>query len=414
MAAPDTGAPDPRRVEKLGILDEAVASLGERKGRTVLTALGTVLGVGVLVAVLGLTTTARSQIDSRFTALSATEVTISQVNDPVATRSMAFPEDFEQRATKLHGAVDAGLSWKLPPEIAKIRTSPIPQADPVGTGAEVLAASPGALRVAGAHASTGRVYDDFTQTARARVAIIGPVVAGDLGITDLDGHPTLSIGGVTFTIIGILDTVDRHTELLNNIIIPTATARSIWGDPTSSGPPSGWVSVDKGAGEVVADQLASATSTTHPEKFEVIAPPDPRQLRGSINSDLQTLFLLLAVVCLIVGMVGIANTTFVTVMERLGEIGLRRALGARKMHIAAQFLAEATVIGIVGGLLGALLGLGIVVGTALAQGWTAVLPPLVIMLGPAIGAITALIAALYPALRGAATEPVVALRLGAN
>lgn len=403
------------RIEWLGVVDEAVSSLSERKSRTLLTGLGTVLGVGVLVSVLGLTSTASSQIDSRFTALSATEVTITQISDDVATRAMVFPDDFEQRVKRIQGVQDVGLAWRVPPELGTVRSGVVPQ---VGAddfqAADVMAASPGALRVARAAVSRGRTYDDYAQQSKAKVAVVGPTVAVDLGIVSLEGRPSIRLGGITFTVIGILGSADRHPELLNSIVVPSTTARALWGDPAGGDPPAGWVQVDRGSGQVVAKQLAAATSSTTPERFEVIPPPDPRKLRGAISSDLQGLFLILAVVCLIVGMVGIANTTFVTVMERLGEIGLRRALGARRLHIAAQFLTEATVIGLLGGLLGALLGLGVVVGVAVAHDWTAVVPPMLVVVGPAIGAATALVAAVYPALRGARTEPIVALRVGAQ
>jgi len=197
----------------------------------------------------------------------------------------------------------------------------------------------------------GRLYDDFAQARRARVVVIGPVLADDLGIATLSGHRALTIAGISFPIVGVLSDAARHPELLDDFIVPSSTARSIWGDPG---------------------------------------------------------------VCLLVGMVGIANTTFVSVIERLGEIGLRRAYGARRSHIAAQFLCEATVIGFVGGLVGALLGLGVVVGTAITHHWTAVLPSYVVVAGPVVGAATALVAAVYPALRASRIEPITALRVGAS
>jgi putative ABC transport system permease protein len=212
----------------------------------------------------------------------------------------------------------------------------------------------------------------------------------------------------------VLGDVERHPELLNTVVVPSSTARALWGDPGAEDPPQGWVEVERGAGGVIAEQLALATSATQTDRFAVVPPPDPTQLRGSVNADLQVLFLVLAGVCLVVGMVGIANTTFVTVMERIGEIGLRRALGASRGQIALQFLVEAALIGLVGGLLGALGGIGVVVAVALVQSWTAVVPPVLIAVGPALGAATAVVAAAYPAYRGAATEPTAALRLGTS
>ena len=111
-----------------------------------------------------------------------------------------------------------------------------------------------------------------------------------------------------------------------------------------------------------------------------------------------------------IGAVGIANTTLVAVLERTGEIGLRRALGPRPRHITAQFLTESAALGALGGLVGTSLGVPTVVGTALARHWTAVLEPYAVLPAPLIGMFTGFAAGLYPALRAARTEPLEALR----
>jgi putative ABC transport system permease protein len=118
----------------------------------------------------------------------------------------------------------------------------------------------------------------------------------------------------------------------------------------------------------------------------------------------------LAIVSLVVGAIGIANVTLVTVMERTAEIGLRRAVGARRRHIAVQFLGESAAIGLVGGVIGAAVGLIVVVSVSASKGWTPVLDPWMPLAAPPIGAMVGLIAGLYPAIRAARLEPVEALR----
>ena len=101
------------------------------------------------------------------------------------------------------------------------------------------------------------------------------------------------------------------------------------------------------------------------------SPPNPQNLQGEVSADLEGLYLILALISLLIGAVGIANTTLVAVLERTEEIGLRRAVGARPRHIAAQFLAESVTLGTLGGLIGTCLAVAIVVIFAAAKDWTA-------------------------------------------
>jgi ABC-type antimicrobial peptide transport system permease subunit len=133
-------------------------------------------------------------------------------------------------------------------------------------------------------------------------------------------------------------------------------------------------------------------------------------VREGVQNDLNSLFLLLGGVSLLVGATGIANVTLVSVLERVGEIGLRRSLGAARRHIAGQFLLESTALGLIGGILGAALGTLIVVGVAASRTWTPVLEAAVPLAAPLLGGVVGLLAGLYPAIRAASLEPVEALR----
>ena len=128
------------------------------------------------------------------------------------------------------------------------------------------------------------------------------------------------------------------------------------------------------------------------------------------TTSLNTVFLALAGIALVVGAVGIANTTLVAVLERAAEIGLRRALGARPRHIGAQFLAESTALGLFGGLIGASLGVLTTLVVTVYHSWTALLDPRVVLAAPFVGGIIGLLAGLYPALRASTLEPADVLR----
>ncbi|HRE03377.1 MAG TPA: FtsX-like permease family protein, partial [Ilumatobacteraceae bacterium] len=104
-------------------------------------------------------------------------------------------------------------------------------------------------------------------------------------------------------------------------------------------------------------------------------PAEPTRQRDAVASDVNVLFILLGLISLVVGAIGIANVTLVTVMERTGEIGLRRALGARRRHIAGQILCESAAMGLVGGIVGASAGIVVVVAVSAQRQWTPLLDP---------------------------------------
>ncbi|HEX8628791.1 MAG TPA: ABC transporter permease [Catenuloplanes sp.] len=399
------------------LLSEAVAGMLQRPGRSGLTMLGTVLGVGAFVAVLGLTATASSQIDERFNVLAATEVTVEDIGtENPADPRMSFPRDAAARVDALNGVVHAGVRWPVPRGVARITTTPdgnptasAGAADDPGAGLSLLALDPGALATAHPVLSAGRLYDRFHQTRAERVAVLGAAAAGQLGISRLDGGPAVYVGGTAYVVIGIIGDVRRQPDLLLSVIIPTSAALDAYGPPVDQRATM-VIETRLGGAQMIARQAPLALRPDAPRLFRSVAPPDPTSLRHSVSSDLNVLFLLLAAVSLLIGAVGIANTTAVAVLERTGEVGLRRSLGARPKHIAAQFLTESTALGALGGLLGTAIGVVTVVLVAVTHRWTAVLQPWAVLPAPLVGAAVGLLAGLYPALRAAAIEPADAIR----
>jgi len=391
------------------LVNEALAGLFARPGRTVLTVLGTVVGLAALVATLGLSRTAGNQIVGRFDELAATEIQVkTKLPQGTPIPPGALPWDAPARLRRLAGVAAAGNLSTVNVGDALVSTSPIH--DPQGRTEfklTVLAASPGLFDAARATLGSGRTFDEGHSLRADRVAVLGPNAARQLGISAVDDLPALRIGDQLYLVTGILAGTARQADLLGAVIIPEGTARQEY---RLASPELVEIETDIGATTLIANQVRDALRPDDPNTLRVAFPPEPKRVREAVKSDLDVLFLLLGGVSLLVGALGIANVTLVSVMERTGEIGLRRALGATRRHIAQQFLVESGAMGLVGGIVGASLGTLVIVAVSAHNTWTPVLDPLVPLAAPVVGALVGLISGTYPALRAAYLEPVDALR----
>jgi macrolide transport system ATP-binding/permease protein len=389
---------------------EAFAGIFARPSRTVMTIVGTMIGLTALVATLGLSRTAGEQIISRFDALAATEITVTARPAPEGQPANELPWDAVDRLRRLNGVAAVGTlsAVDVGDDLVSGSTFSDPQRSS-GLKLPIAAASPELFSVIHARVRAGRLPDEGHSQRADRVAILGPNAAERLGIERVGHLPSIRIGEDVFLVIGILDSVERKHTLLSSVILPEGTARTLYG---LRSPESVVVETEVGAVPLLSKQVPVALRPDAPLGLKVSSPEQPQPLRGAVARDLQLLFLMLGGVSLLVGALGIANVTLVSVVERTGEIGLRRALGATRRHIGTQFLLESATLGLVSGVLGASVGMLVVVIVAAFQGWTPVMDPSLPLLSPLVGALTGLIAGLYPAVRAARLEPVEALRAG--
>ena len=225
----------------------------------------------------------------------------------------------------------------------------------------------------------------------------------------VDRQPSIFIGDRSYTVIGIIDGVKRRSDLLDAVIMPVGTARA---DFDLTGLEQAHLVMAVGAGPVIAEQAPYFLEPNNPESINVQVPPATSTVRENVQADINAIFLALGAVALLVGGLGIANVTLLSVRERTGEIGLRRALGATKRNIGTQFLVESGVIGLLGGLVGAALGVAIVVAVSLSKEWTPILDTPIVVAAALLGGVIGLCAGAYPALKAAGVEPITALRGG--
>ncbi|MDJ0338523.1 ABC transporter permease [Cryobacterium sp. PH31-O1] len=396
------------------LLIEASYGVGARPSRLVMTTLGTVLGIASLVVTIGFAQTAAGQISNQFDAVSATQIMI----EPASTRNSSgneqatgrLPWDSPERVDRLAGVKRAGLVADV--DVAGALITSVPVNDPSAAqtlSPAVIATSPGLLAAVRGDVVTGRYFDAGHDERGDRVAVLGARAAETLGINRVDSQPSIFIGEVPYTVIGIIDGVERRANLLDAVIVPLNTARTEF---ALAAPAELHVQINVGAGTLVARQAPIALDPGAPENFKVQAPAAASSLQDNIQADINIVFLTLGILALLAGGLGIANVTLLSVMERVGEIGLRRALGATKRDIARQFIVESAVIGLLGGLIGSALGVFAVVVVSLLQGWTPILDPFVAIGAALLGTVVGLAAGAYPAVRASNIEPITALRGG--
>ncbi|WP_309619288.1 ABC transporter permease [Salinibacterium sp.] len=409
--------PSVARGDRFSVQDlivEASYGIGARPARLVMTTLGTVLGIGSLVVTIGFAQTAAGQIARQFDAVAATQVVITpnttQSGNGTAVATARIPWDAAARVERLVGVERAGLITEVP--LGELTVTAVPVNDPSAAATlspAVVATSPELLDAVRGTVVTGRYFDAGHDRRADRVVVLGERAAERLGINRLDTQPAIFIGEISYTVIGIVNGMQRRPDMLDSVILPLGTARA---DFNVRAPDEVQIQIVIGAGSVVARQAPIAIDPNAPDSYSVQAPPTGSKLQKNVQADINVVFLILGAIALLAGGLGIANVTLLSVMERVGEIGLRRALGATRRQIAGQFMVESVVIGLLGGLIGSALGVFAVVIVALVQQWTPILDPAVAIGSALLGAVVGLAAGVYPALRASSIEPITALRGG--
>jgi len=396
----------------------AFEALQANKLRSFLTMLGIVIGVGAVIAMVALGRGASESVKQRIASLGTTLLTVNAGQQrggggPVASATDRAPLTVDD-ATAL--ASKGQYMLAVQPEMARNLQV---QFGSQNTNTSIVGTTSNYLDVRNFKLDQGRMFNDSDDAARRRVAVLGPQVVSDLGVLSADAivGEQVRIDGVQFEVIGVL--ASKGTGGFQNpddqVLIPLQTARTrvIGNDRLRS------ISVLAPSEDEIPVTMAEIQKILRREHHLSVGKDDDFQIRNqsdflaTLGETTQVFTLLLAgiaAVSLLVGGIGIMNIMLVSVTERTREIGVRKALGATQQNILLQFLIEALVLCMLGGVIGILFGTGLSMVLKTAFGWNTSVGISSVLYAFLFAAGVGLLFGVWPARRAAALDPIESLR----
>lgn len=386
---------------------EAAASIGARRVRTLLTSAGIALGVAAFLGATILAEAAANSIETRLEQVAVTTVTL-RLDVFTEADVVGIVERAERNMVELEDVTAVGTSVDLTKTVQGTTRNPALNRSP--DAIPTLAVSAGFPSTVDAVPTAGPI--DGFGSLRGQTAFTGDLAAERLGLGTQPAGQTVFVAGRPFQLLGSASRGAIDKRVSEAVVIPLRAAVDF-----------GWVEgvadevivvvrTEPGRAHDLADRARVLAWPEKPERVSVSVAADPRQLRSGIASDTLLLVSALSLLLLVVGVFSVANVMLTSVMERLNEIGLRRALGASRMVVGELLLIESSAIGLFGGLAGSVLAVIASAITAQVQGWPLALPALRLLLAPVVGAAVGGMAGLYPAMRAARVDPVTTLRGG--
>ncbi|MEM9036910.1 MAG: ABC transporter permease [Actinomycetota bacterium] len=372
-----------------------------RKGRTALSALGVSIGIAALVGVLGLSESSKSALLDEISRLGTNLLTV-EAGGGFGAGDSALPDTAPDMIERIPTVTAAAPAWPVDADV--YRNDLVPEGETGGL--QVVAAEDDLVDTLNGAVAEGVYLDEVPD--EYPVAVLGSVAAERLGVEDLDERTFVQIGDEQVEVIGILEEFPLAADLDRAAIIPRAAAEAEY--DLEESPAVIYTRVLDGTIDETREVIPTTADPENPEEVTVSRPSDALEAQAAADDALTTLFLGLGAVALLVGGIGIANVMVIAVIERRGEIGLRRALGATRAHIRRQFLTEAVVLSALGGVAGLVIGVVVTYGYAATQDWRVIIPTEAAVGGFAAAIVIGAIAGLYPAVRAARLAPTEALR----
>lgn len=367
------------------LLREAHRSVARMPGRSLLTASSICIGVLSIVAVIGLATTAVSDIGASFNRLKATTVTVTLTKKARENATdLVFPTDASARIRRLNGVKGATLAWGIDPEVTPLNVSL--RGHPADEYVPVYAADEGIGTLTG---DGDDLLSAHEVSHRSPVALVGTRFAKQHQLDPGHLPVDIVINNEVYHVIGVADCHTFASHMESAIIIPITEALARFGPPRGKAQATLHIRTKEGAADLISHQAVYALDARAPENYQVSAPADWDRATKPVDATVSGLLIATTAVIVVMMVLSVTTTTRAAATERTGEFALRRSLGARQEDLVWQILVESFLVGATGASSGGAIGIGVVAVVSYWRSWTPTVSPILLPAAVGLGIVAA-------------------------